>query len=133
MKKSAFVIAIIGFLYLALDFHINVGFYGYKLKTSGYENAAINIWKTGAMLGDDESLYQIGMSYWSGDGVKVDLDKAFDLLTKVESMQPSVFKYYEYALADIYVYKGNHTKAKEMFTFSCKNGLEEAGFRLKEF
>ena len=132
MKKASLILALLGALYLSFDFYVNVGYYGYKLNQNGFQGSAIKVWQLGASAGDDESIYRLGIAYWAGNDVEENYDKAFSLLKQVKYLDPKTVKFYEYALADIYIYKGNLAKAKEMLKVLCSKNLEEACTRLSQ-
>lgn len=132
MKRSSFIVALVSIIYLGFDFYLNVGSYGHMLNKNGFTSTGIKTWQIGSLINDDESIYRLGMAYWAGKGVEENYDKAFGLLKEVQTLNPKLANFYEYALADIYIHKGNLVKAKKMLEVLCNKQLNEACTRLNQ-
>lgn len=132
LTYSILILFLLLLIYSVSYVFINTGSIGYKVWQWGYPSLAIKTWQFGSDIGDDESSYRLGMSYWAGKGVAVDYDVALDYLKKVDTIDPRTESYYLYALADINFAKGNYSAAEKVFLNLCKKGLEDACTRLQD-
>ena len=101
--------------------HLGVQYFGGQFGLQKDELRAVELWTEAAELGSVQALYNLGISYYFGEGVEVDKTKGAEFHAKA-AMQGHVHS--RHNLGHFEVEKGNNDRAVKNYLISAKMGYK---------